>query len=113
MQPIAFFSMTESDLRTMLLSTLRESLPALLAAATAASPTEPGPLTDSDVYLTRAEAAQFLRIGVVTLRNLERRGEITPDRIGRRVLYRKSDLVAAVGRCGESSLSTKTRRGRR
>jgi len=43
-------------------------------------------------YLTRKEAARFLKISVPTLHSYTKEGKVTAFRVGRRVLYRMSDL---------------------
>ena len=53
---------------------------------------DPSP-KDDDVYLTRKEAAAFLKLSETTLYNLDKSQELPAVRIGGRVLYRKSDLL--------------------
>jgi excisionase family DNA binding protein len=49
-------------------------------------------VTDPDQYLTRKEAARYLRLSLVTLHEYTGRGIVTAYRVGARVLYLKSDL---------------------
>lgn len=44
------------------------------------------------VRLTRVEAARELRVTLPTLRQYELTGRLKPERIGRRVLYNRSDI---------------------
>ena len=50
--------------------------------------------TDPDQPLTEPEAAWFTRLCERTLRRARNRGELRAARIGRRVLYRRRDLLA-------------------
>lgn len=50
-------------------------------------------LTESEEqYLTRKELSQFLKVSLVTLHNWQKNGELTPYKIGNRVLYKKSEV---------------------
>lgn len=48
---------------------------------------------DKKDYLTRKEAARFLRISLTTLYNFTKQGRIKGYRNGGKVLYNKGDLV--------------------
>jgi excisionase family DNA binding protein len=47
-------------------------------------------------YLTRVEASEFLHISLQTLNNRTKAGELVAYRIGTRVLYKRSELTAAL-----------------
>ena len=47
-------------------------------------------------YLTRQETAKILSISLPTLSKHERNGKIASYRIGSRVLFKKSDIEAAI-----------------
>lgn len=49
-------------------------------------------------YLTRRETSALLHITLATLNDMEKRRELLPVRIGRRVLYRRSDIENALRR---------------
>lgn len=53
---------------------------------------------DETKYLTRQETADYLCCDPATLWKLEQKQKLLPTRLGRRVYYRKSDVV----RCLES-----------
>lgn len=55
--------------------------------------TAPLSLDDCGDLLTEEEAARVLRISRMTLYRMRRDGRIKSVRIGRRVLYRKADLL--------------------
>ena len=55
------------------------------------------PKTDTK-YLTRHETARRLRISLVTLTDWVNRGKICAHKIGGRVLFRDSDVEAALNR---------------
>lgn len=74
---------------------LTDAVARALAAYT--PPRLPDPGTGPE-YLSRNETAALLHLSLVTLRELERRGELVPVRISRRVLYRRSDVTAALDR---------------
>lgn len=50
------------------------------------------PLINGEEYLTRKELSQFLKVSLVTLHNWQKSGELTPYKIGNRVLYKKSEV---------------------
>jgi len=52
--------------------------------------------TDQDDYITRKEAADILHITLPTLLSRTLDGKITGYRNGRRVLYKKSEVEAAM-----------------
>jgi hypothetical protein len=52
--------------------------------------------TGPDELLTREEGSRILRCSPRTMINLEKSGKIKGQRIGRRVLYKKSELLKAV-----------------
>ena len=49
-------------------------------------------LSEDDRWLDSAEAAEFLRIGVPSLRNMTSNGQVIHYKLGRRNRYRLSDL---------------------
>ena len=51
-------------------------------------------------YLTRQETARRLRISLVTLTDWVNRGKICAHKIGGRVLFRDSDVEAALNQIG-------------
>jgi excisionase family DNA binding protein len=56
-------------------------------------------VTDSnsnDIYLSRDEVSRQLKISKPTLHNLTLQGTITGYRIGRRVLYKRNEIEAAL-----------------
>ena len=53
---------------------------------------------DGEDLLTRKEVAELLHVSFTTLRKYEKTGDLLPRRIGRRVLYRKEDVHAALQR---------------
>ncbi len=63
--------------------------------------TEESEKTPENALLSVAETATLLHVSRVTLREMEKRGELKPVRIGRRVLYRRSDIDAALVRGDE------------
>lgn len=56
--------------------------------------------TNRDDYLTRKETAQMLHLTLATLHDMEKRRELLPVRIGRRVLYRRGDIEKALRKGG-------------
>lgn len=58
--------------------------------------------TGGGELLSVKETADLLRVSRVTLRQMEKRGDLLPVRIGRRVLYRRSDIDAALSRGGDA-----------
>lgn len=51
---------------------------------------------EAPIYLSRAEAAKMLKVTTTTLYKWGKLGIITPKRIGKRVLFDKSELEAAM-----------------
>ena len=48
---------------------------------------------EPEVLLTRQETADMLKITLPTLNNWTKAGVLTPRYLGRRVYYRKSDII--------------------
>jgi predicted site-specific integrase-resolvase len=49
---------------------------------------------DNDVLMTRKEVSKWLKISLVTLNNHNRKNILKPThKIGRRILYKKSDVL--------------------
>ena len=46
----------------------------------------------NDASYSRKEALRYLNVSSTTLRQLELRGELVPARIGRKVIFRRSQL---------------------
>lgn len=53
---------------------------------------------DKTVFLSRIETAEFLHCDLATLWKMEQKGTLIPTRLGRRVYYRKSDVVECLER---------------
>ena len=53
---------------------------------------------EQEKYLSAQEAADFLKIGITTLRNATKTGIFIGHRAGARVLYKPSELTAALRR---------------
>lgn len=80
--------MTADQLSEMIRESLRDELRQLRPAH---------PKIDTK-YLTRRETARRLRISLVTLTDWVNRGKICAHKIGGRVLFRDSDVEAALNR---------------
>ncbi|WP_288893330.1 helix-turn-helix domain-containing protein [uncultured Alistipes sp.] len=80
--------MTADHLSEMIRESLRDELQQLRPVQ---------PKTDTK-YLTRHETARRLRISLVTLTDWVNRGKICAHKIGGRVLFRDSDVEAALNR---------------
>ncbi len=80
--------MTADQLSEMIRESLRDELQRLRPVQ---------PKTDTK-YLTRHETACRLRISLVTLTDWVNRGKICAHKIGGRVLFRDSDVEAALNR---------------
>lgn len=52
--------------------------------------------SDEDEFLTRAEVAQLLKITLPTLHDWTKRGIVISYKIGKRVLYRVSEVKEAI-----------------
>lgn len=81
-------SMTADQLSKMIRESLRDELQQFRPAH---------PKTDTK-YLTRRETAHRLRISLVTLTDWVNHGKIRAHKIGGRVLFRDSDVEAALNR---------------
>ncbi len=87
---------TPDQLRT----TVREAVGEALGDRLPREEPESG-TNDGGILLSVKETAELLHVSRVTLREMEKRGELLPVRIGRRVLYRRSDIDAALSRGGD------------
>jgi hypothetical protein len=93
METISFLSLTIDELRDLIYRTVGEALEA------SKKNSQPPPVEPAgNELLTRREAAALLHVSVLTLRNWERRNILLPQRISRRVLYMKADVLAALTR---------------
>lgn len=97
MEPIGFLAITLPELRGI----VREAVNEVLAAR---EPKQQQSKDESPQYdlLTRKETAALLHVSVLTLRKWEIRGVLRPRRVSRRVLYVRSEVLAALKRIGES-----------
>ncbi len=64
--------------------------------------------SNSDEFLTRKEAYQFLKIGSTKFNELRTDGIVTPIRIGRKTIYKKSDLLEVTKQVSNQSFSFNT-----
>ncbi len=84
-----------ADLRDIIDTSVRKSVADALTNLPAPSAEE------RDDLLSRKETGRLLRVSPVTLNVWEKRGVLTPVRIGRRVLYRRSDVDKALQSAGK------------
>lgn len=89
MQSISLLSITADELRSIVADTVRDAIKTEVLPLIAPTP-------ETDELLTREETARELHISKITLRKYEIRGILKPHRIGRRVLYSRRDIVAAL-----------------
>lgn len=54
---------------------------------------QPKPEKEEEIYLTTAEAQKFLKVGRSTIHRYIRIGKLKPVRFGRKLLFRKSELL--------------------
>lgn len=90
MQAFTMLPVTADDLRAMIRLAVVEALDEKLGKATQKS--------SDETYISRDDAAAILQVSLPTLRNYARRGILKPRRIGRRVLYARRDIDAALMR---------------
>ncbi|MEP7218365.1 MAG: helix-turn-helix domain-containing protein [Bacteroidota bacterium] len=92
MESIHLLSISATELQRLIVTAIHEALDAKLM------PTVPPPsITENNPeYLTRKETATLLHVTVLTLRKWEKRGVLRPQRISRRVLYPKADVLAVL-----------------
>lgn len=89
METIAVQMTSEFDLSRMIEVATSRAVKAALAEY------EPPQIaTAVDEWLSRAKTRAMIDSNYVTMRNLEKQGTLIPRRVGRRVLYRKSDVDA-------------------
>ena len=68
---------------------------------------------EDSLLLARAQAAQLLAIGLTHLDELIRAGRLTPVRLGRRVLLRRSSLLQFIADCEISRRDVSAQNGTR
>lgn len=88
MQSVALLSVTVDDLKAI----VRDAVSQVLAEQGTGN--EPAP--PSQDLMTREETAEMLHVSLLTLRNYAKRGLLRPKQIGRRVLYDRTDVIAAL-----------------
>ncbi len=84
---IQFLQITPTELAVMVAHEVQNALRPFLAALQ----TPP-----KDQYLTRSQVCERLAITPTTLWSRTREGKILSQKIGRRILYKESDVTAAV-----------------
>lgn len=78
-----------ADLKTAISNILDEKIKPFLPAIV---PDKGG----NEIYLSRSEVAEQLKISLPTLHSLTLQGNITGYRIGRRVLYKRNEVEGAL-----------------
>ena len=48
---------------------------------------------DVDIFLTRAEVADYLKVSLTTIHHWSKNGILEPLRIGNRVYYKRKDII--------------------
>lgn len=86
------------DTQVIVTGTTVESLIQEIAQAVSRELTSltPVPRSEQDDLLSREEAAKLLRITLPTLRNRTKEGRLKGHRMGNRVLYLRSEVIAAL-----------------
>lgn len=79
---IQLHSITPDELKEIIQSGLKENLKELLISSN----------PQQEIYLTRQEAADLLRISLPTLTDYVKRGIIPANRISNRVLFKRSSI---------------------
>jgi len=82
---------SETQLKNLIADALKEALMSVEKPVSE-------PKDDTEKLLTRQEAASMLHCSLVSLWNFERKGLLLPQRLGRRVLYRQSDILSAISK---------------
>lgn len=80
------------ELRGMIAAEVRAAMSEAIERLAVQAPTN----HQSNDLLTRRETADYLHVTLVTLYEWERRGILMPMRIGRRVLYRQTEVDRAM-----------------
>ncbi|MEM7105654.1 MAG: helix-turn-helix domain-containing protein [Bacteroidota bacterium] len=88
-------SMTKADLEATIANCVKNTLTELNHQPTTAV-VEEQPTDNSDVFLTKAESANFLKCSPSTIDNYARAGKLTRHYRGRNVLFPKNELRALI-----------------
>lgn len=83
---------SSDDLRTI----VENAVTTALGAFTPPTPPTPQATTSPDL-LTRGEVLKMLRITAPTLRGMTRKGRLRPVRIGKKLLFRRTDIERFTG----------------
>jgi hypothetical protein len=73
-----------------------ETLKKVVNEAVADAISKHQPKTDEPQYITRNELATQLRVTLVTLWNWQKKGLLTPHKIGNRILYDEAEVNQAL-----------------
>jgi hypothetical protein len=73
-----------------------ETLKKVVNEAVADAISKHQPKTDEPQYITRNELANQLRVTLVTLWNWQKKGLLTPRKIGNRILYDEAEVNQAL-----------------
>ncbi len=88
---------TQIILHGISMETLIDELTARLAPMLAAKRiAEEAYKPDTEEFITRGEASKLLKLSVRTIAEHSRQGRLKPHRIGRRVLFRRSEVLATL-----------------
>lgn len=86
-QPCNLYQIAADDLEAMIDRAVTKAMNGIIEANKPEAPTE---------YMTGADVCQLLHIVPVTLVNWRNSGKIKAYKVGRRVLYRKDEVEAAL-----------------
>ena len=81
-------SLTQDDFRGILKETIQEALQAALNVVEENK--------EADVLLSRHEAAELLKVSLVTISKYQKDGKIPYYRFGRRVYFKKKELIESL-----------------
>jgi excisionase family DNA binding protein len=82
-----------SEQKAAFINEIKEALKQELKVSKLVSEKE---VSADDDYLTRQEACKFIRCSLATLYNYQKAGRLPCLKIGRKVLFKKSDLISAM-----------------
>jgi len=92
---------TPENLSHLISEAVRNEITKLIPLSEAPTPTAaPG-----DQLRTRTETAKILRVTLATLNDYTKTGKIVANRIGNRVLYKDSDIQAALSKVKTSNIA--------
>lgn len=86
---VKIMTVQPEELKTLVLETINMAIQPLISSQKN--------VENEDLLITRKEAADLLHISLTTLDTYTKQGLLVRYKVGHRVLYKKSEIIASIG----------------